>query len=90
MKLLKDMIWTFAVLALGCLTALLLAVLLSSCGPHQVELIQKDPFVVKHEFSLDEIRQYFIRICIRENPYASNSEIEDCADQKISDFISAI
>jgi hypothetical protein len=90
MKLLRDTIWTFAMLSGGLLFALFLTVLLSSCGPHQVNLVQDKPFVVQHEFSLDEIRQYFVRVCIRENPAASDAEIENCADQKISDFISAI
>lgn len=83
MKLLRDMIYTSALLAGFCLFFLLAAVLFSGCGKQ--DLVLSGEATINHKVSLDTAQLIPMVIdCIRENPNYSNSQIEECVANKIA------
>lgn len=64
------------------------AVIFSGCG--RQDIVLSGTATIKHEISLDSLRSYFIRQCLRETPYATDAQIEFCADEKIADILNSL
>jgi len=72
-------------------------ILLNSCGKvdhkasGKVQVDVSGSVLVRHEFSLNELKTYFREVCIDELPSdATNQEINACVNDKISDFLEVL
>ncbi len=65
---------------------ILLAVAVGACG---IEVRQKEPLEVnvRHTFELEDIRNYFKRMCVDQIPNGSFEQIDECIETSMDGFM---
>lgn len=66
---------------------ILLLVACLSCGGNYHVSSDDINVNVKHSFNLNEIKLAFKASCKRDNPLYTNEQLDDCAEEKLSQFL---